>query len=54
MKTNKFYKCPKCNAILVITTENWAKTIRCTVCDCTMRLLNDDFALSEIITEEDK
>lgn len=54
MKTTKVYKCPSCNAVLVFPVENWAKAIKCTVCNCTMHLLDDDFDLAEIVTEESK
>lgn len=51
MKENRIYSCPYCKAILVLPKANWQKTIKCTVCDMDMRLLDDDFDLAEIIEE---
>lgn len=51
MKENRIYSCPYCKAILVIPKSCWFSTMRCTVCDKEMKLLDDEFDLSEIVEE---
>ena len=53
-KENRLYSCPNCKSILVIPKSCWQPVIKCTVCDKEMRLLDDEFDLSEIIEEGDK
>lgn len=48
---NKVYVCPNCKSILVVPKNYWFSTMKCTVCDKELRLLDDEFDLSEIIEE---
>ena len=50
----KIYKCKTCGAILCLPTKAWEKYISCPTCNKSMIALDDDFDLSEIITEETK
>lgn len=54
MLNSRIYKCPNCNSILVLPEESWLKLIKCTVCETPMKLLDEEFDLSEIIVEENK
>ena len=54
MKSSKIYKCKKCSSILVLPAENWMKKVSCTVCGNLMDLLDDDWDLSEIISEDEE
>lgn len=51
MTLNNIYKCPNCGAILVIPKSCWQTKIRCTVCDDCLVKLDEDFDLSEIISD---
>lgn len=51
MKESKIYSCPYCKAILVLPKNCWQSTVKCTVCSKEMKLLDDEFDLSEIIEE---
>jgi len=50
----KLYKCNACGAILCIPANVWEKSITCPTCNKSMIVLDDDFDLSEIVTEETK
>ena len=52
MLSSRVYKCPNCSSILVLPVKSWMKIIKCTVCEAPLRLLDEEFDLSEIITEE--
>ena len=52
-KYNRFYRCPNCKSILVIPNSCWQPVIKCTVCDREMKLLDDEFDLSEIVEEDE-
>lgn len=49
MKESRIYSCPYCKAILVLPKSCWQSSIRCTICDKEMKLLDDEFDLAEII-----
>jgi DNA-directed RNA polymerase subunit RPC12/RpoP len=51
MTLNNIYRCPNCGAILVIPKTSWQNKIKCTVCDDYLIKLEDDWDLSEIISE---
>lgn len=53
MKENRIYSCPNCKSIMVIPKTCWLKVMNCTVCGTELKLLDDEFELSEIIGEED-
>ena len=46
------YKCDKCGAVLVTKTSGLSFPIKCVKCQITMRQLDEDFDLAEIIEEE--
>ena len=52
-KENRLYQCPNCKSILVIPNSCWQPVIKCTVCDKEMKLLDDEFDLSEIVEENE-
>ena len=51
MMLNNIYKCPNCGAVLVIPKSHWQTKINCTVCDDCLVKLDDEWELSEIISE---
>lgn len=51
---NRIYSCPYCKAILVLPKRCWQKSMKCTVCDKEMKLLDDEFDLVEIIEEDEE
>ena len=53
MKENRFYSCPNCKSIMVVPKGCWLKAMKCTVCETELKLLDDEFDLSEILEEED-
>lgn len=48
----KLYKCEFCGAVLCLPSRTWETCISCPSCDKTMIRLQDDFDLSEIISED--
>lgn len=48
----KIYKCNACGAILCIPANAWEKSITCPTCSRSMIQLDDEFDLSEIISED--
>ena len=48
-KENKIYRCPTCKSILVVPKACGLKVMKCTVCETELKLLDDEFDLSEII-----
>ena len=53
MKENRIYSCPNCKSIMVIPKTCWLKVMKCTACDTELKLLDDEFELSEIIGEKE-
>ena len=53
MKENRIYSCPNCKSIIVIPKGCWLKVMKCTVCETELKLLDDEFDLSEILEEEE-
>lgn len=52
-KENRIYSCPNCKSIIVIPNGCWLKVMKCTVCETELKLLDDEFDLSEILEEEE-
>lgn len=50
----KIYKCEICSAILCVPTKSWEQSIICPKCNKNMIKLDDEFDLSEIISEDIK
>lgn len=48
------YKCDKCGKILVETLSPINHLIKCDQCNQTMRVLDDDFDLLEVIETEEQ
>ena len=48
----KIYKCKTCGAILCLPSKTWETAIVCPNCSRCMVVLDDEFDLSEIISED--
>lgn len=54
MMLNNIFKCNKCGSILVIPKNSWFENkITCTVCESPLIKLDEDFDLSEIVSDYD-
>lgn len=52
MMLNNIFKCDKCGSILVIPKSSWfEKKMICTICESPLRKLDEEFDLSEIVSE---
>lgn len=52
MMLNNIFKCDKCGSILVIPKSSWfGEKMICTICESPLRKLDEEFDLSEIVSE---